>query len=256
MGPRGLIRSALVSWTDRETPAIICPMGRERLSPVGGPEQETRAVQSLETGDLSEEEVRALRTLKEDALRYGVRLRFKDSDRTRRTLDVSDNLIRARYEMQLAISRVQARANWGAFPKLPKDEQDEYVRLINMTPEERAEIGEGWRRPMDMLHAPQVEDVPPEELEDYVLEYDALQAERVLDEGNYDPLTGESIRKIKADPDRSLEYLSDLTDRLTRERHTFQEAMALQMERPGVISYHHLSADDYLRDVKERLDVE
>lgn len=230
-------------------------MGRERLSPVGGPERETRAVQSLEMGDLSEEEVRALRALKEDALRYGVRLRFRDSDRARRTLDVRDNLVRAREEIQLAISRVQARANNNAFVKLSKDEQDEYLRLLNMTPEERAEIGEGWRHPMDMLHAPQVEDVPPEELEDYLLEYDALQAERVLDEGSYDPLTGESIRKITADPDRSLEYLSDLTGRLTRERQSFQEAMALQMERPGVIAYHHMSAADYLRDVKERLDV-
>lgn len=230
-------------------------MDRERLSPVGGPERETQAVQSLETGDLSGEEVRALRVLKEEALRYGVRLRFRDVDRTRRTLDIRDNLVRAQEEMQLAISRVQARANYEAFLKLSKDKQDEYLRLLNMTPEERAEIGEGWRHPMDMLHAPQVEDVPPEELEDYVLAYDALQAERVLDEGNYDPLTGESIRKIRADPDQSLEYLSDLTDRLTNERHTFQEAMALQMERPGVISYHHMSAADYLRDVKEKLGV-
>src|SRR6185436_3281474 len=115
------------------------------------------AIERIEQGDLPEEELATLTSLKTKALRYGLGLYFHDIDeQSGEPMNVGENFRRQQEKIQRFENRLQAAAKERALHQLSPEEREEYERLSSMSPEQLQESGEGWRDPSEILRMPNV----------------------------------------------------------------------------------------------------
>ncbi|GEM_PF-2984254 len=218
---------------------------------------ERPSTERIESDKLTKLERDTLRSLLNHQKRYGEPLNLVDYDpKTGKPRDMWTNLFSEIDRIDRRLESFRNIAYTIEFEKLPSNKKELYLKLRSGNEKTRKELekeGLASLNPEDIFKDPDLENMPQQELEKVLEEEDYQEALIDIQNGQYNPVSGEKIPNKIKDPGGYGAAVLGQTEYYTRDRHAYQEAARLQLEYDVFVNDSDHNGVEYLRRVKERI---